>query len=233
MPNNSVNLRRGVKVLIPKGSSLASSSVGNFLGHGMKGELTVLVAFFCSLASLSSEAGDRPRDGNLQAAVATVGQILEEAEYTQHKLDSGMGKKILETYLESLDSNKLFFTQEDIDRIRTEYGSSLGDDILLGNWTPAKNIFAIFKQRVDDRVARMRELLNAGYNFESNRTFIPDRRRERWPLNVSEADGLWKALIENELLAAKLSADETVPGPEGVGRHYRALRSRIDSQNDA
>ncbi len=165
--------------------------------------------------------------------MASVGQILEQAEYTQHKLDTSMGKQILETYLKSLDLNKLFFTQEDIDHIRNEYGSSLGDDILLGNWTPAKNIFAIFKQRVDDRVSRMGELLNAGYNFESDRTFIPDRRRERWPLNASEADGLWKALIENELLAAKLSADETVPGPEGVGRHYRELRSRIDSQDDA
>jgi Peptidase family S41/Tail specific protease N-terminal domain len=34
--------------------------------------------------------------------------------YTQRKLDSDMAKQILETYLESLDYDKLFFTQEDI-----------------------------------------------------------------------------------------------------------------------
>ncbi len=111
----------------------------------MKGKRIVLAVFFCSLASLSSEAGNHPRDGNLQATVATVGQILEQAEYTQHKFDAGMGKQILETYLESLDLNKLFFTQEDIDQIRNDYGSSLDDDILLGNWTPAKNIFCDFQ----------------------------------------------------------------------------------------
>jgi hypothetical protein len=43
-----------------------------------------------------------------------------------------MTKEILETYLERLDYNKLFFTREDIDQIRNEYRSGIGDDILLG-----------------------------------------------------------------------------------------------------
>jgi carboxyl-terminal processing protease len=198
----------------------------------MKGNRIVLAVFFCSLAPLSLEAVDRPRDGNLEAVVATVGQILEQAEYTQHKLDTSMGKQILETYLKSLDLNKLFFTQEDIDHIRNEYGSSLGDDILLGNWTPAKSIFAIFRQRADERVAKISELLKARYNFDSDRTFILDRGEGRWPLNASEADGVWKDRIENELLAAKLSEDELAHGPEAIERRYRELRGQIDRQDD-
>jgi hypothetical protein len=43
-----------------------------------------------------------------------------------------MAKEISETYLERLDYNKLFFTREDIDQIRNEYRSGIGDDILLG-----------------------------------------------------------------------------------------------------
>jgi carboxyl-terminal processing protease len=141
----------------------------------MKDHRILLATIFCSLATLSTNAADRPGAGELQSVVATVGQILEQAHYTRHKLDASMGKQILEAYLESLDLNRLFFTQEDIDEIRNAYGPSLNDDILLGNLTPAKNIFAIFRQRVDERVAKVDDLLKEHYEFNSDRTIISNR----------------------------------------------------------
>ena len=56
-----------------------------------------------------------------------------------------MSKRILETYLENLDYNKLFFTQEDVDQFTQKYGTSLGDSILLGDLQPAKEIYAVFQ----------------------------------------------------------------------------------------
>jgi carboxyl-terminal processing protease len=198
----------------------------------MKANRIVSAAIFFSLAAFFSDARDQPGDGNLHAVVATVGQILEQAQYTQHKLDASMGKQILESYLDSLDMNKLFFTQEDIDQIRNAYGSSLDDDILLGNLTPAINIFAIFRRRVDERVAQVGELLNKRYEFNSDRTIISNRASEQWPANALEADGVWRDRIENELLTAKLESANTEPGPEAIGRHYREMQNQIDGQAD-
>ena len=101
----------------------------------MKGIRIVLAAVlsYTSMASVVAEKGTSAVD--LHAVEATVGQILEQDHYTQRKLDTNVAKQILETYLESLDYNKLFFTQEDIDQIGNEYSSGLGDDILLGNLT--------------------------------------------------------------------------------------------------
>ena len=87
----------------------------------MKGSRIVLAAVFCSLAAIASDARDRPGNGDSQLVMATVGQLLEQSHYTRHKLDAGMGRQILEVYLGSLDLNKLFFTQEDIDQIENEY----------------------------------------------------------------------------------------------------------------
>jgi carboxyl-terminal processing protease len=198
----------------------------------MQGNRILLAAIYCSLASLTAKAGDHPADGDLQAVVATVGQILEQAQYTQHTLDAPMGKQILEAYLESLDLNKLFFTQEDIDQIRNSYGPSLNDDILLGNLTPARNIFEIFRRRVDERIAKVDELLKERYAFSGDRTIIADRAKAGWPANSLEADGVWRDQIENELLAAKLNAAGTETGPEVIGRHYRELQSEIDGQEE-
>jgi len=198
----------------------------------MKGNRIVSAAIFFSLAAILSDARDHPGDGNLHAVVATVGQILEQVQYTRHKLDASMGKQILESYLDSLDLNKLFFTQEDIDQIRNAYSSSLDDDILLGNLTPAINIFAIFRRRVDERVAQIGELLHQRYEFNSDRTIIVNRARERWPANALEADGVWQDRIENELLTAKLESANTDSGPEAIGRHYREMQNQIDGQVD-
>jgi hypothetical protein len=90
----------------------------------------VVVLIYPSMACVVAEGGTGTLD--LHKVESTVGQILERDHYTQRKLDSDMTKEILETYLERFDYNKLFFTREDIDQIRNEYRSGIGDDLLLG-----------------------------------------------------------------------------------------------------
>jgi carboxyl-terminal processing protease len=192
--------------------------------------LLAAVFFYPGIACVAADEGIEPVD--LHAVEATVGQLLEQDHYSQRKLDGSVAKQILETYLESLDYNKLFFTQEDIDQISNEYGAGLDDDILLGNLTPAKNIYEIFRQRVDQRVAKIKELVTRHYNFDGNRAVTANRATEPWPANASVADGIWKDWIQKELLEEKLSASPTDSGPEIVGRHYRDLQNEIDHQED-
>src|ERR1700745_4537794 len=98
-----------------------------------------------------------------------------------------MSKRILETYLENLDYNKLFFTQEDIDQITQKYGTTLGDSILLGDLQPAKEIYSIFRVRVEDRIAKIRQLLKKDFLFKTSRTGALDRRTEPAPSNEAAA----------------------------------------------
>ena len=193
--------------------------------------IAISAGLFCS-STASVVADERTGAPDLHAMEATVGQLLEQNHYSRRILDSNMAKEILETYLESLDYDKMFFTQEDIDQIENEYSSGLNDDILLGNLTSAKNIYKIFKQRVDQRVADINELLTQRYNFSSGRTVTANRAKEPWPANASEADRIWRDWIEKELLEEKLSTSAREPGHEAVGRHYRELQDQIDHQDD-
>jgi carboxyl-terminal processing protease len=198
----------------------------------MKG-IPIALAVVLSCTSMTCGAANDGSDTvDLHAVEATVGQLLEQDHYTQRKLDPNLAKQILETYLESLDYNRLFFTEEDVDQIRSEYGSGLDEDILLGNLTPARNIYEIFRRRVDQRVAKINLLLNCHYHFNSNRTITANRAQEPWPTNASVADGIWRDWIERELLQERLNAGPAEPGPEALGRRYRALQNAIDHQDD-
>jgi len=89
----------------------------------------------------------------------SVGRLLEEGHYTRQKLNEEISTKFLQSYLELLDFSHLFFTQQDVDALTAKYGNSLAGDVLLGTLKPAYEIYALYTKRVDDRVAKIKELL--------------------------------------------------------------------------
>jgi len=189
---------------------------------------TGLAASFFWFAVVTQHAAGHPADLDLHAVMMTVAQILQQSHYSQKQLTPALGKQILETYLSSLDPEHLYFTQQDTGEIQGKYGSSLNDDILLGNLTPAKNIYAIFRQKVDARLAGIDDLLQSHYDFNGDRTIISNRANEPWPANTAEADAAWRDRIANELLSAKLNASRSTQAIESVRNHYRELKSEID-----
>ena len=185
---------------------------------------------FFNIALLLAE--DKPNAADPRQVAITVGRLLEQGHYSRQKLDAEMSKRILETYLENLDYNKLFFTQEDIDQFNRKYAATLGDSILLGDLQPAREIHLVFKARVEDRVGKIHQLLKKDYGFKTSRTVALDRRKEPWPANMIEADVLWKDRIEGELLQEKLNKFAIDPGPKVVGRRYDQLLKSVEERDD-
>src|SRR2546426_9787908 len=115
-----------------------------------------------------------------QVAVS-VGRLLEEGHYTHQSLNDDVSKKFLRTYLELLDFSHLFFTQQDVDALTAKYGTSLDDDVLLGNLKPAYEIYDLYTKRVDERVAKVKELLKESMDFKADATVELRREKVPWP----------------------------------------------------
>ena len=64
-----------------------------------------------------------------------------------------------------LDFSHLFFTQKDVDELTAKYGGSMAPEVLLGNIKPGYDIYALYTKRVDDRVAKIKELLKQPLEF--------------------------------------------------------------------
>src|SRR5215471_21174590 len=117
----------------------------------------------------------------------SVGRLLEEGHYTRQKLNEEVSRKFLQTYLEMLDYSHLFFTQKDVDDLNAKYGDSMAGDVLLGNLKPAYDVYALYTKRVDDRVAKIKELLKQPIDFKSNTTVEMSRQKSSWPKDEAEA----------------------------------------------
>jgi carboxyl-terminal processing protease len=167
-----------------------------------------------------------------QVAIS-VARWLEQGHYTREKLDEKMSARFLQTYLTTLDYNKLYFTQKDVDEFENKYASTLGDSVLRGDLGPAREIFARFRQRVEDRVAKNKKLTQKKYTFDSNRTVEINRQNAPWPKSQEEADRIWQDRIEAELLKEDLAELKLRPPQETVTRRYeQVLRNVREMEED-
>jgi len=162
----------------------------------------------------------------------SVGRLLEEGHYTRQKLsEEEVSNKFLQSYLELLDFSHLFFTQKDVDELNAKYSSSMANDVLLGALKPAYDVYALYLKRVDERVAKVKELLKQPIDFKSNATVELSRQKSPWPKDEAEADQLWRGRIANELLQEHLSEHPIEPAPQLVARRYDRLARNVHEQD--
>src|SRR5436309_7433600 len=171
-------------------------------------------AALCAILLTATIAAPPARAASRETVATSVGRLLEEGHYTKQKLNEDVSRKFLQTYLEMLDFSHLFFTQKDVDELNAKYGSSMAEDILLGTLKPAYDIYALYTKRVDERVAKIKDLLKQPIDFKSNATVQLSRQKTSWPKDQAEADQLWRGRITNELLQEHLSEHPIEPAPQ-------------------
>ncbi|MEP6937003.1 MAG: carboxy terminal-processing peptidase [Chthoniobacterales bacterium] len=189
--------------------------------------ITAAIALLTSSLAVQPLAAKSDAD---QVAVS-VGRLLEEGHYTHQLLNDDVSQKFLRTYLELLDFSHLFFTQQDVDAMNAKYAKALDDDVLLGNLKPAYEIFDLYEKRVDERVAKVKDLLKEPFDFEGDATLELSRQKAPWPKDAAEADALWRNRIANELLQERLSEHPIEPGPQLVARRYDRLARNVHEED--
>src|SRR5881296_3706634 len=185
----------------------------------------------CALVLTAVTAAPPVVAASKETIAMSVGRLLEEGHYTRQKLNEEVSKKFLLSYLELLDFSHLFFTQKDVDALNTKYGNSIAGDVLLGTLKPAYEIYALYTKRVDDRAAKIKELLKQPIDFKGNATVELSRQKAPWPKDEAEADQLWRGRIANELLQEHLSEHPIEPAPQLVTRRYDRLARNVHEQD--
>jgi len=193
-----------------------------------------LLPLLTSLALLAPAAGFNARADATTASTdngpdpgqisISVGRLLEQGHYSKHKLDETVSKRFLANYLDMLDFNHLFFTQKDVDTFTSKYATSIGDDILLGNPDPAFDIYGVFKKRVEDRIAKVKEIISEdNFDFTRDDSITLNRSKAPWPKDEAEADKLWYLRIKGEYLQEKLVDHPIDPPAKTLERRYDTL----------
>ena len=155
----------------------------------------------CTILLTATLAAPPATAASKETVAMSVGRLLEEGHYTRQKLNEEVSRKFLQTYLEMLDFSHLFFTQKMSMSSLPSMAARWPGTFCWATLKPAYEIYALYTKRVDDRVAKIKELLKQPIDFKGNATVELSRQKSPWPKDEAEADQLWRGRIANELLA--------------------------------
>jgi carboxyl-terminal processing protease len=142
--------------------------------------LCVILAI--STAAHALEAGPPPVLSPLQQqaqAAHLSAQFLTRFHYKPVPLDDTLSAKVINRYIKSLDPEKFFFVQADIDQFTAE-NTKLDDAIYREDLRIPFAIFNLYQQRIVERLTYARELLKQGFDFSQKEDFAFVRDKDDW-----------------------------------------------------
>ena len=153
-------------------------------------------------------------------------ELLARYHYKAMPLDNALSEKVFDQYLKSLDSEKIFFVQADIDQLSGDR-TKLGDAILKEDLSAPFAIFNLFERRAAERFAFARTLLKKGFDFQPNESYQYAREKEAWPKTESEMRELWRKRVKNDWLRLKLAGKDDKSIVEILDKRYDNFLKRI------
>ncbi|RDI96850.1 tail-specific protease [Dyella solisilvae] len=166
-----------------------------------------------------------PTTTQAQAAQLSA-RFLTRFHYDAQPLDDAMSRKIYKAYLESLDGEKVFFTQADLAKfepLRTQMDDAIWNQDLTGPFS----MFNFYVQRAIERMTFARGLLAKGFDFTGNETYNYDRKNAAWPKDQAELDTLWRERTMNDWLRLKLAGKPDDEIRKTLDKRYAGYIDRV------
>ncbi len=106
-----------------------------------------------------------------------VAALLDRSHYLNQPLNSEMGSKILDMYIDSLDPNHTLFLQSDVDEFKKKYADDFGSRLKRGDLSAGVEIFERYRTRSSEYFEMANKMLKTKIDLTGNETIILDREK--------------------------------------------------------
>jgi carboxyl-terminal processing protease len=166
-----------------------------------------------------------------ERAAHVAAEILSRHHYKPLQIDKAMSGQIFDRYLKSLDSDKQFFIQSDIDRLSAAR-DRVGEMIFREDLTTPFAIFNLYKRRAVERLSFARSLLQGPFDFTVQESLKLDRGKQSWPQSEAEVQELWRKRVKNDWLGLKLAGKNDKDIRQALDKRYDNTIKRINKINN-
>lgn len=166
-----------------------------------------LGVFLAGAAFLVAPRRSAPADPNVpvQSRVArTLADQLPQRHLSRRPMDEAFAADAMDLFLSGVDFDRTVFLQSDIDAFRART-PDLVRLLNEGDLSFAMQVFALYKERLEERLAFSEKTLKAGFDFTREETYTWRRQKAPWPATPEERDELWRKKLQNETLARMLA----------------------------
>jgi carboxyl-terminal processing protease len=156
--------------------------------------LLILAVFFSFKYRVTQSSEERR-----QLVVATVLKTIEAGHFSPRPINDSFSVRVYQKIVGQLDYEKLFFTQEDIDRLE-KYKFKIDDEIRLNSLEFFDTLDAIYQRRTVNAEQYYKQILNGTFTFDGNETIQLIADKEPYAKNNEELKNRWLIHLKYRVL---------------------------------
>lgn len=179
---------------------------------------------FALIPAQAENLSPLPQQGQ---AAHIAAELLSRYHYRSQPIDDQLSSRVFDRYLKILDSEKMYFTQEDIEGLQP-LRTRLDDAVLRERMEPVFALFNFYVQRVGERFAYARSLLKPGFDFTADEQFRYAREKAPWAENAAALDDQWRRRVKNDWLRLKLAGKDDLAIASMLDKRYENSLKRIE-----
>ena len=191
--------------------------------------------FLISIILISSQVGSQNSDGiptlltekpvdNYLLKLVTA--ISERAHISQKNVNNESSIRILDSFIESLDSFKMYFLEDDITYFQ-RYRYKIDDTLKSGDLDPVFDMFSIYRLRVQQRLSYSINLINSINSFEDDESYQFRAKKKKWSKTNNSLDIQWRKRTKNDLLSLVLAGQELETAKDTLKKRYQRFGNAV------
>ena len=156
-----------------------------------------------------------------------VTEFIQKSHYSHISVDDELSSRVMDRYIESLDGNRMYLMQSDIDFYET-YRYQLDDVVRSKPLDPVFEMFSIYQTRVRERLEFALAELETEPDFTVDEEYQFDRSEEPWARTEAELDEIWRKRVKNDVLRLELADKPWEESQELLRKRYKRYLKRIN-----
>ncbi|MEH6634148.1 MAG: carboxy terminal-processing peptidase [Halioglobus sp.] len=205
----------------------------NLLSHIKAAVRLALPLVLLSSVSVSSWAVIEYSDTQRETIIEMLDQ-LEERHYAKLKYDDELSSQHLDSYIDSLDRSKMFFTASDVAEFEA-FRTVMDEQLAKGKLDAGFVIFNRFQERLQTRlenvIATLPEAV-AAMDFTIDESYALDVDDREWATSDAELDDRWRKQLKNQVLGLKLADKEEDQIAPTLEKRYQNQLKRVEQYNN-
>jgi carboxyl-terminal processing protease len=146
-------------------------------------------------------------EGKYEKILHRVGQFLQYGHFSPQKIDDKFSQKVFDKYLDVLDGQKLYFTQEDISSIAA-FKNKIDNEIQGEKVVFFTEAGKIYSKRLLESQAIYTDLLSKPFNFNVKEQIELDADKRPYAKNDQELKEEWRKRMKYLVLREYVSLQE-------------------------
>jgi len=223
---SSLAYRAAVKQCQQNNMEIALNRYNNRRTRWIAGALLSLMAL--PLMATTTMDDDRLRpDPRHESVGELVTEFIQKSHYSHISVDDELSSRVMDRYIESLDGNRMYLLQSDIEFFET-YRYQLDDVVRNKPLDPVFEMFSIYQTRVRERLDFALSQLESEPDFTVEEEYQFDRSEEPWAKTEAELDEIWRLRVKNDVLRLELADKPWEESRDLLQKRYKRYLKRIN-----